>query len=104
MDLYEAELPPAESVADGGERGYSQQEKQAKSQNPHGVVGVWTPGRGGVKHWSSVLPDLKVTVHKTERYVQTVSVLKQYSIMQRHLNLKLYMKAVLLMLIIWLII
>lgn len=35
IHLYEAELSPAESIADGGEGGYSQQEVQAKSQNPH---------------------------------------------------------------------
>lgn len=58
VHLYEAELSPADSVADGGERGYSQQEVQAKPQNPHGVVGVGAPGHGGVKRRGPVLPDL----------------------------------------------
>lgn len=49
IHLYEAELSPAESIADGGERGYSQQDIQAKSQNPHSVVRVSIPGHGGVK-------------------------------------------------------
>lgn len=74
IHLYEAELSPAESIADGGERSYSQQDIQAKSQNPHGVVRIRTPGQGGVKFWCSVLPDLKVTVNKTERCLLTLSV------------------------------
>lgn len=47
--LYEAELSPAESIADGGERRYSQQEVQAKSQDAGRVEGVIDPGRAGVK-------------------------------------------------------
>lgn len=65
IHLYEVELPPAESVADRGERGYSQQEVQAKSQHSDRVVRVSTPGRGIVKHWCSVLPDLKLTDRET---------------------------------------
>lgn len=68
--LYEAELPPAESIADRRERAYSQQDKQAKSQNPHSIVRVRAPGHGGVKLCRSVLLDLKVTVNKAKRCVQ----------------------------------
>lgn len=64
IHLNEAELSPAESIADRSEGGYSQQDIQTKSQNPHRVVRVCTPGYGGVKLWSFVLLDLKMTVNK----------------------------------------
>lgn len=35
--LYEAELSPAESIADRGERCYSQQDIHTKSQNPRSI-------------------------------------------------------------------
>lgn len=47
--LYEAELSPAESIADRGERRYSQQEVQAKSQDPRRVEGVIEPRDAGIK-------------------------------------------------------
>lgn len=48
-DLHEAELPPAESVADRGERRDSQQDVEAKSQDPHREVGVGAPRHGRVE-------------------------------------------------------
>lgn len=57
--LYEAELSPAESIADGGERRYSQQEVQAKSQDARRVEGVIEPGYAGVKLWRFVIFGLR---------------------------------------------
>lgn len=60
--LYEAELPPAESVADGGKRCDSQQEIQAESQDARGVKGVIDPGEAVVKHVCLVASGLHETV------------------------------------------
>ena len=56
--LYEAELPPAECIADRGKGGNSQQNVQCESQNPNGIVGISTPGGGRIEHRCPVLPDL----------------------------------------------
>lgn len=65
--LYEVELSPAEGIADRRERGYSQQEIQAKSQYPCSIEGVITPGNRGLKLGRLVLLDLEVTDNKTEK-------------------------------------
>lgn len=57
--LYEAELSPAESIADGGERRYSQQEVQAKSQDARRVEGVIEPGDAVLKLWRFVIFGLR---------------------------------------------
>lgn len=67
--LYEVELSPAESIGDGGKRGYPQEEKHAKSQYPRRVERVTLPGPDGVKLFGLVLLHLKVTVNKAERYL-----------------------------------
>lgn len=73
--LYEAELSPAENIADWGKRCYSQQEKQAKSQNPHRVERVIIPGNGIVKLWCFVFFDLKGTI-KTQHFYHVRSIQK----------------------------
>lgn len=60
--LYEAELPPAESVADRGKRRDSQQEIQAESQDARRVEGVIDPGDAIVKHICLVASGLQGTV------------------------------------------
>lgn len=60
--LYEAELPPAESVADWGKGRDSQQEKQAKSQDARRVEGVIDPGDAAVKHVRLVASGLREIV------------------------------------------
>lgn len=70
IHLYEVELSPAESIADGGKRRYSQQEIQAKSNNSHRVERVISPGNGCVKLWRLVFFDLKGTSkHDREMFV-----------------------------------
>lgn len=59
--LYEAELPPAQSVADGGKRRDSQQEIQAESQDARRVEGVVDPGHAVLKHCRLVASGLQVT-------------------------------------------
>lgn len=61
MYLYKAKLSPTENIADRWEGAYSQQDIQAKPQNPHRIVGVRAPGHGGVKLICYVFLDLKVT-------------------------------------------
>lgn len=60
--LDEAELPPAQSVADWGKRCDSQQEIQAESQDARRVEGVIDPSDAVVKHIRRVASGLHETV------------------------------------------